>query len=366
MLLRETVSPEDAELILQVFKTLRPNQSTSPRHFLDDEYQRHEREWKQAHDQTKVEQAFHSLTLLGFAKQVSDGYYDLLDPKATANVVMRRVLQHVYNETKKGLNDFRRREFYGDTVSRIAFGFLVASALVLPLLFGSAAPYWLHITVIFIALYLGSSLLKNWSSRLWNRCKLSNEKKIAVMLVDAHDSYVNADRDQTAKAVETARKASKILREASATTRWNALAQERVKLTEIGEDIDSRVLPAMVDKKGNKAKIAEILIHLACLFFQDPPENVKRIPEVYQRLPVAAKTETPAPIPISTRLRKDIAYPKTRTVIAIMLSAVITYVVIYLGTAMTNVTFPPTPANLLAALLAIAGVTTLVRHLLPQ
>jgi hypothetical protein len=361
----ESVTPEDAELILKVFKRLEPNRSTGTYRFWDAEHQRHEREWKQAYDQTGLERAFHFLTLLGFARQVSDGYYNLLDPKITANVVMRTLLKHPYDMAQRGLNDFRRHEDYAKAVLWSAFIFGAAFAVAFSQQIVPVTTYSQFVGVAFLVIFLGGVWLKDLSSQFWDRQRLSNEKKTAVMLVDGYDLYIDPDRDETTKATEIVRDVSQMLRAARELTRWNTVSQLRAKLSEIGEDIDNKVLPAMMDKNRKKTDIGEILVHLACLFFQGSPESMRRVPEVYQRLPGPAKRETPAPVPIMIRLRKRMSDPKIRTVIALMLSAVMTYALIYFGTAMTNVAFPPMSTNLLTVAVAIAAITALVRYLLP-
>lgn len=359
----DSVSPGDAELALKAYKSLRPNQSISVSGFWDAEHQRYEREWKEAHDQPRVERAYHVLSLLGYARQMSPYYYSLIDSKITPDIVMRSLLNRVHAETKKTLNSYRRREFFARALFWLAvsFGavFLVASSLSLV----SASAYSQFAAIVFLALFFGSFGMEARSSRFWDRHGLSNEKELAVSLVDAYDLYMNPEKDETAKAAEKTRGVSQILRATSEATRWSTVGQERAQLFKIGEDMNTKVIPAMMDKKN--ASIGEILAHLACLFFQSSPASMNRAPKVYQGLRSPDKREIPAPIPVTIRLRKTISDPIIRTLIAVVFSGIVTYALISLGIALTNVPFPPTSTNLLAAALATTALTAVIRYLLP-
>jgi hypothetical protein len=292
----DSVSPTDAELTLRIFKTLRGNQSTSPRSFMESEYERYGREWKQAHDQTKVERAFHYLHLLGYARE-SGGYYTLIDTKSTANVLMRALLKNPYNETKTNLNEFYRGRLIARALLWLSLGMavsviLVASSLAVLSSF-TTIEYARFFGICFGILFLCSAWMANRNARFWDRHGLSNEKSVAVRLVDAYDLYVNPKIDETSNAVTIVGKASRILQVADQTTSWNTITQDRNTLSKIGEDLRAKVLPAMIDKKGDKVKIGGVLVRLACLFFDSTSESICHASELLEPLPTGPSVHAP-------------------------------------------------------------------------
>ena len=208
---------------------------------------------------------------------------------------MRTLLKNPYDEAKKGLSDFHRRDRY--------FGVLLLSAVTLYIGTVCAVTFLPQFALAASALgavglfILFSSVILSAisSKRIWNRCGLSKEKEIAVMLVNAYDVYMDSKKDQIREAANITGEVSKVLQRAKQqTTRWNTISQDRNALSKIGDDLSAQVVPALMGKSPDKAKIGEVLVRLACLFFDSTSERIRRAPELYKSLPVVAKVHAPS------------------------------------------------------------------------
>ena len=207
---------------------------------------------------------------------------------------MRTLLKNPYDEAKKGLSDFHRRDRYFGVlllsavtlyIGTVCLTFLPQFALAASAL-GAVGLFILSSSVILSAIS---------SKRIWNRCGLSKEKEIAVMLVNAYDVYMDSKKDQIREAANITGEVSKVLQRAKQqTTRWNTISQDRNALSKIGDDLSAQVVPALMGKSPDKAKIGEVLVRLACLFFDSTSERIRRAPELYKSLPVVAKVHAPS------------------------------------------------------------------------
>jgi hypothetical protein len=166
------------------------------------------------------------------------------------------------------------------------------------------------------------------SATYWNKEQLSKEKSLATYLLDAYEHLTKRDRVAAQKLV---RKVSRALEARRNSTDWSTLHRESENMSGIGGEIRTILLPALADEKHSTEDLGEILVRLACLFIEGSSENMKRVPKVYQDLP----RPTIAPvIPTTTRLRKVLAGPIPRIVIAaavaLFLSVAVFSVIAYL------------------------------------
>jgi hypothetical protein len=279
----DLISPEDAELILIAFKRLSPNQWTSISDFWDSHYRAFEREWKDTHDQARVEWAYRILSNLGYARQGSPTQYSLSETKITPDIVLRRLLDRIYDQTKNLAGKLRVLELLWRGFFWSAIFLAAVFVLILVPLSALAIQYSQLAAATFLVLFFCAILTEGRSSRLRKRLQISNEKRVAVALVDAYDRFV---KDEIADAAAITQGISQILRRPESSTRWSAIDEERAKLSQIGEAIVEGVVPAIKDKKHRKKDVGEILLRLACVFFEGTSASISRAPTVYESLNV--------------------------------------------------------------------------------
>jgi hypothetical protein len=279
-------------MALTVFKRLRHDEPISIHRFWDSEYQVYEREWKQAHSDAELERIFQKLVRLSYVKELQPGYYRKIELKATPDTVMRTLLRGLQQETKANARDFRRLDLFAVGLFLSALGLMAVVFFASFQGFVLGTGYSQIALAVFILLLFSAIVVNNRSSRFWDRHGLSNEKRVATKLVDAYDLYVNPNRDETDSAAEIVKKVSQTLQRAEQTTRWDTVIQDSRALSRIGQDLSARVVPAMADKRRDKAKTGEILIRLACLFFESTRQALGRAPHVYESLPVGPSVQT--------------------------------------------------------------------------
>lgn len=319
-------------LILEVFKRLKgQRQATlSVSNLWQYEWVKERREWLQGYERSDLEQAFHNLDLSGFAKLVSSDYYRIteLGMKTSPVDVMYRFVKTQHTETKNTLraHRFRLRVGLGFYLLAIAF----AVAFVLLFLLGSSPIYWQVTAILVFVLTPIAVYFLVASTTYWKEHHLSKEKSLVVYLLDAYEYLTKGDRVRAQKLVK---KVGRALESPRKTTDWSTLDRESENMSGIGRDIRTILLPALADEKRSREDVGEILVRLACLFFEGSSESISRAPRVYQHLG-PPKPSTPPVTPISKArpilVRSTILRLPIAAVGALALSVIVFSVVGYL------------------------------------
>ena len=120
--------------------------------------------------------------------------------------------------------------------------------------------------------FLGLILLASFFQWLSQKMRISNERMTAVALLDAYTAYKKfiANKDEQTSlgtAQELAETAVRSLQLVPGQVTWATLGKERERISKIGQEIEVKVIPSMIDHQKAE-KIGETLVILARHFME--------------------------------------------------------------------------------------------------
>ena len=249
---------------------------------------------RQGYSYDEVEQAFIDLANKGYTDK-HGSYCYITDRGSTTSSadLIHQELKADFDEIKKKVRAHR----FWTWATGVSIVISLVSVLLLILSLSSPSPF---LGSLFALLFLASIASGFFCNLKNDRARMPIELLSAVRFYDAYSVYRNVIRGtgieaslaRTERMVKHAGRAFKI--GLTDPFGWATLSFERKKISNIGEEITTRLIPAMreVATSGGAERVGGVLANLTRYFLDPSPENMSKALQLIQ-----ASRATQVPIP---------------------------------------------------------------------
>ncbi len=242
------------------------------------------------------------LTTQGWAR-LSGNVYHILPKNSNvpAHVYLYSLIKDDHVNTKRTIDRYARPRFVLTALGLV----LLAVTAVLMLLAQWPRPL---VPAYYAGIPLSAFLLCVMASGwIKDKDKSSMEKRLATRLLDAYLLMARDDRGDVNKILK---EVSKRFQRQWSRYIWETLHCDRMRLAELGSNLEEIVIPEVPNKERPKNELAEILVRIASLVLDATPESIQRVvadpqpePSVYGSLPIPEDKPREVAPSISDRLR---------------------------------------------------------------